>query len=84
MQNIARERSSRDPQPPPHIYIYVHLRARISNRHFLVRLENAATDRKQTPEANSNRHFWEGGRLEVVSGGLYRCTYNARHYMMYW
>jgi hypothetical protein len=39
---------------------HLHLRARISNRHFLVRLENAATDRKQTPEANSNRHFWEG------------------------
>jgi hypothetical protein len=63
---------------------HLRLRARISNRQFLVRLENAATPREQTPEANSNRHFWEGGRLEVVSGGLYRCTYNARHYMMYW
>ena len=40
--------------------LHPHLRASISNRQLLVRLENAATHRKQTPEVNSNRHFWEG------------------------
>jgi hypothetical protein len=39
---------------------------RISNRQFLVRLENAATPRKQTPEVNPNRHFSEGGRPDVT------------------
>jgi hypothetical protein len=45
---------------------HLHLRARISNRQFLVRLENAATPRKQTPEVNPNRHFSEGGRPDVT------------------
>jgi hypothetical protein len=40
--------------------LHPHLRASISNRQLLVRLENAATHRNQTPEANPNRHFWEG------------------------
>jgi hypothetical protein len=54
----------------------LHLRARISNRHFLMRLENAATPRKLTPEVNSNRHFWEGycaptrARISSRWGGL--------------
>jgi hypothetical protein len=39
---------------------------RISNSHFLVRLENAATRRKQTPEVNPNRHFSEGVEPDVT------------------
>jgi hypothetical protein len=33
---------------------------RVSNRQSLTRLENAATCRKQRPEANSNRHNRDG------------------------
>ena len=36
---------------------------RISNRQSLARLENAATCRKQTPEAKSNRHNRDGRRV---------------------
>ena len=32
----------------------------ISNRQWLARLETSVIPRKQTSEANSNRHFWEG------------------------
>jgi len=38
------------------------LRARISNRQFLMRLETSVTLTKQTPEVVSNRHFWDGAR----------------------
>jgi hypothetical protein len=38
----------------------------ISNRQFLVRLENAATHTKQTSEANSNRHFSDGVEPDVT------------------
>jgi RHS repeat-associated protein len=57
---------------------HLHLPARISNRQFLARLENAATRRKQTPEADSNRHFWQGGPpimqcLGYAEAGNFRC-----------
>ena len=34
--------------------------SQISNRQWLARLETSVIPRKQTSEANSNRHFWEG------------------------
>jgi RHS repeat-associated protein len=57
---------------------HLHLPARISDRQFLARLENAATRRKQTPEADSNRHFWQGGPpimqcLGYAEAGNFRC-----------
>ena len=51
-----------------------------SNRHFIVRLENRLTRRKQTPVGNSNRNIWDPSSAANISrlGRFYRSSLSRR------